>query len=230
MIHPIRWRNRAAAVFLISLAVFLPALVLPRSGDDLTARKLVLFFSLGATLISAVWLYVCWDASRRLTRLRAGVGVIARWSIDRAPWDGFRRLSNEWDQRKDLRPNEVDFTQEPGPDGLIEIVVTLDAIRVGNQFHPLERNVRITPRADWMEFYDVIPKVDGSPLYTVLRLPLQSGKENLAAEIQQAYQRRNEPARSGVHQLVWIALIAFVGLPMVTGLFWLVAKITGWVR
>lgn len=229
MHDPIRSRNRAATVFFVALAVFLPALVLPRSGDDLTVRKLILFSSLAVVLISAVWLIVRWDEARRLIRLRAGIGVIARWTIDRARWAWFQGRSHEWDQQKNLRPNDVDFTQGPGPDGLMEIVVTSNAIRIGTHFYPLELNARITVRSDWMEIYDVIPKTDGSPVITVLRLPLQPGKESLATDIQQAYQRKIESARKGVHQLVWIALLAFVGLPLITATIWLIAKLTGWI-
>lgn len=225
----IRARNRAAGVCLTALAVFLPALLLPRSGEDLTIRKLVLFFSLGVLLISAVWLLVRWDEARRLTRLRTGAGVLARWTVDPARWARFRGLSQEWDRREGVRPNDADLSQDPGSTG-IEVVVTLDAILIGDKdFWPLEKDVRITVRADWMEFHQVIPKADGAPIHTVLRLPLQAGKEALASDVQQAYQRRVQAAGSGRHQLLYVALLCFVGLPAVTALAWGIASITGWV-
>ena len=180
--NPIRSRNRSAAVFLLALAVFLPALVLPRAGDDLSLRKLVLFGSLAVLLISGVWLIVRLDEARRLIRLRSGVGVVARWTIDAARWEGFRRQSNEWDKRKDIRPNDADLSQTPGNGG-IEIVVTRDAVLIGEDFSPLERDVRITVKADWMEFYQIIPKPKGSALHMVLRVPLQPGKETLASDV-----------------------------------------------
>lgn len=226
--NPIRSRTRSAAVFVLSLAVFVPALVLPRSGDDLTVRKLVLFGSLAVLLMSGVWLIVRWDEARRLLRLRSGKGVIARWTIDAAHWERFRRQSLEWDRRKDVRPNDADLSQTPRSGG-IEIVVTNDAVLIGEDFSPLERDVRITVRADWMEFYQIIPKPRGSPFHMVLRIPLQPGREALASNVQQAYQRANHAKGTGV-SLTMLALLIFIGLPAVTALAWLIARVTGWVQ
>lgn len=228
MFDPLRSRNRTAAVFLVSLAVFVPALVLPRSGEDLAARKLILFASLAATLISAVWLAVRWDEAQRLVRLRAGKGIVARWTIDAERWEWFRRLSDGWDRLEGVRPNDVDFARPPGAAGS-EVVVARDGLLVGAAFWPLEIDARITVRADWIEFHQTIPKADGQPFYTVLRLPLEPGKESLAAEVQQAYGREYRAAGSKVHQLVWIALLCFVGVPGAAALAWFIARITGWI-
>ncbi len=229
MSNCIRSRNRAAMVLLVSLAVFMPVLVMPRSGEDLTTRKMILFFSLAAVLISAVWLVVRWDEAKRLTRLRAGEGILARWTIDPARWEWFRRRSNEWDQREGVRPNDADLAQDPGTAG-IEIVVTGDGILIGEDFQPLEKDVRITVRADWIEFHQIILKPKGSALHMVLRLPLQPGKESLASDVQQSYQRVYQAAGSGTRPLIYMALGIFVGLPVVTALIWLIAKVTGWVE
>ena len=229
MFNYIRSRNRAAAVFFISLAVFVPALVLPRSGDDLTVRKLILFTSLATLLISAVWLIIRWNEAKRLIRLRAGQGILARWTIDRARWEWFRTLSNEWDKREGVRPNNPDLAQDPGDAG-IHIVLTLDGILIGEDFWPVEKNVRITVFADWIEFYQIIPKRDGQPLHIVVRLPLEAGKESLAADVQQAYQRAYTAARSGDRTILYMALSIFVGLPLITALIWFLAKVTEWVE
>ncbi|ROZ75653.1 hypothetical protein [Ramlibacter sp. WS9] len=227
MFDYIRSRNRAAVVFMISLAVFVPALVMPRSGEDLVVRKMILFLSLGAMLISGVWLIVRWDEARRLMRLRSGEGVLARWMIDPARWAWFRHHSNEWDKLENVRPNDADLAQPPGQAG-IEVVVTRDGILIGEDFRPLEKDVGITVRADWIEFYQIIPKADGPPLHMVLRLPLQPGSESLAAEVQQAYQRAYHAAKSSRHPAIYVLLFCFVGLPAVTLLIWYVAKVTGW--
>jgi len=225
----IRSRNRAAVICLVSLAVFLPALVLPRSGDDLTTRKLILFFSLGAMLISAVWFLVRWDEVKRLIRLRDGQGILARWTIDQAQWAGFRAQSAEWDVREGVRANDVDLRQDAGDTG-IQIAVTLDGILVGESFHPIEKNVRITVFAIWMEFYQFISKPDGQPFHVVVRVPLQPGKESLAADVQYAYQRMKAGGLSGKLTLLYMALAIFLGLPLITLLIWFVAKMTGWVE
>jgi len=229
MFNYIRSRNRTTVVFLISLAVFVPALVMPRSGEDLTVRKMILFLSLAVMLISAVWLIVRRDEAKRLIRLRSGKGILARWTIDPARWEWFRRHSNEWDKRKDVRPNNTDFAQNPGNAG-IEIAVTGDGILIGEDFRPLEKDVRITVRADWIEFYQIIPKADGTALHMVIRLPLQPGKESLASEVQQSYQRAYLAAGSGRRSIIYLALSIFVGMPVATTLIWFIAKVTGWVE
>lgn len=229
MFDPIRSRNRTAAVFLVSLAVFVPALVIPRSGEDLKFRTVLLVLSLAATLISGVWLIVRGDEARRLTRLRAGKGVLARWTIDAARWEWFRRLSHEWDQRQGVRPNDANLAQDAGSSG-IEVVVTGDAILIGEDFSPIEKDVRITVRADWMEFYQVIPKPNGPAFHMVLRLPLEPGRESLAAEVVQFYRRPSRTPGLGRRQLLYVALFCLVGLPAVTALVWFIAMITGWVK
>lgn len=228
MFNYIRSRNRTAVVFLFSLAVFVPALVIPRSGEDLTYRKLLVFFSLAVTLMSAVWLMVRWNEANRLIRLRAGKGIIARWTIDAVQWESFRRLSSEWDTRENVRQNDADLAQNAGSAG-IEIVVTRDGILIGEDFQPLEINATITVRSNWIEFYQVISKPKGSALHIVLRLPLQPGKESLASDVQQSFQRAVAAARSGRLTIVYIGLSIFLGLPAVIAAFWLVARVTGWV-
>jgi hypothetical protein len=228
MIDPIRSRNQVAVVVLTSLAVFVPALVMPRTSDDLTVRKTILFASLAVLLISAVWLAVRWDEARRLIRLRSGVGVVARWTIDPARWEWFRGLSSEWDRRDGVQPNDANLAQDPGTAG-IEVVVTRDGILIGTDFWPVERDVRITAPGDWIEFYQVIPKAEGTALRTVLRLPLERGREQLAADVEAAYRGALAAARSGPHQLIYVVLICFVGIPAAAALAWFLAKITGWI-
>ncbi|MCC6245027.1 MAG: hypothetical protein IT353_19445 [Gemmatimonadaceae bacterium] len=227
---PLRSRNRAAALSLIALAVFVPALVLPRSDGDLTVRKLILFGSMSVMLISTVWFLVRWDESKRFIRLRAGQGILARWTIDAQRWEWFRGHSNEWDKADGVKPNDVDFVQALGGKPAIDIIVGADAILVGERFYPLEKTVRITTRADWMEFHDIIPKPRGTPLHLVLRLPLEPGKEQLAAAVSEGYARAaGQGVLVGRRALVLVALICFVGVPGVAALAFWIAKATGWV-
>ncbi len=231
MFDPIRSRNRAAALSVLALAVFLPALVLPRPDGDLTGRKLLLFGSMGVMLISAVWFLVRRDESQRLRRLREGRGILARWTIDAPRWEWFRAHSHEWDQADGVRNNDVDFAQSLGNNSAVDIVVTGDAILVGERFYPLEKTVRITARADWMEFHDVIPKAHGTPMHLVLRVPLQPGKEHVAAEIQQGYaSAADQGVLVGRRALMLVALVCLVGVPAVAALTFWIARATGWVE
>lgn len=231
MFDPIRSRNRAAAISLIALAVFVPALVLPRAAGDLTGRKLILFGSMSVMLISAVWFLVRWDEARRLLRLRAGLGILARWTIDAPRWESFRGHSNEWDKADGVRPNDVDFAQSLGNNSTVDIVVTADAILVGGCFYPLEKTVRITARADWMEFHDVVPKARGTPMHLVLRVPLEPGKEHLAGVIQQGYaSATGQGVLFGRRALILVALVCLIGVPAIAALAFGIAKATGWVE
>ncbi|HRE06591.1 MAG TPA: hypothetical protein PKX00_13340 [Opitutaceae bacterium] len=222
-------RNRAATVFAVALIVFVPALVVPRSGTDLTFRKLLLFGSLSTLLISGVWLAVRWDEAKRYLRLKAGKGVIARWTIDPARWEWFRRHSQEWDKRDGVRPNDANLEQAPGPAG-VEVVVTRDGIAIGNDFSPLEKDVAITVHRDWMQFHQVIPKPRGPALHLVLRLPLAPGSEPLAAEIQKAYRTALAAAPFTRRALLYLGLGILVGMPALTTVIWLIAKATGWLK
>jgi hypothetical protein len=219
----------ASRILLLCLAVFLPALLIPPTDAHRTARTLLLTISFVATAASAVWWLIQRDRGRRLARLRAGENVLARWTIDAARWEWFRGLSAEWDTRAGVRPNDVDLTQTPGGNG-IDVVVTRDAILIGEDFKTLERDVRITVHADWMEFHEVIPKADGVPLHTVVRLPLQPGQEAAASEVQQGFQRAYTAAGVGRGMLLIVALCCLVGVPALAGLAWFVLNATGWVR
>ena len=222
-------RNRAAAVFGIAVIVFVPALVVPRSGTDLTFRKLLLFGSLSTLLISGVWLAVRWDEAKRYLRLKAGKGVIARWTIDPARWEAFRGRSEEWDKRDGVRPNDANLKQTPGPSGM-DVVVTKDGIAIGDEFSPLEKDVAITVHGDWMQFHQIIPKPRGPAYHMVLRLPLVPGAEPLAADIQRSYRSALAASPFTRRALLYLGLGILLGMPALTTVIWLIAKATGWLK
>lgn len=229
MLNHTRSRNRAAAVFAVSLIAFVAALLVPKSEADLTFRTFLLVCTLAVMLTSAIWLLIRWDEAKRRSRLSAGKGVIARWTIDPARWEWFRGHSDEWDKREGVRPNDADLKQTPGPTG-IEIVVTNDGILIGDDFRPLEKDAAITVYADWMEFDQIIPRRRGPAWHMILRLPLSPGSEHLASEVQRTYRSAYVAAASSPRFKIYAALIIFVGLPAVTGLIWLIANATGWAR
>lgn len=226
-----RSRNRAALALGVALLVFVPALLLPRTPDTLALRTILLAFSFFALAVCAIWLYFQWDAARRLMRLQAGIGVLARWTVDPARWLGFRTRSEAWDRLEGVKPNMARLSQDPGHAG-IDIVVSREGVLIGDDFTAVDKDARVTVRADWMEFYQRIPKPNGSPMHLVLRMPLQAGREALAAEIEQAWREQARvAAQSGMGRLalLWMALGLLVGLPAVTLMVWLVLRLTGWV-
>lgn len=149
-------------------------------------------------------------------------------SIRRSGRD-FARRARSGTYGKGCGANDVDITQDTGDTG-IQIAVTLDGILVGEDFHPIEKNVRITVFANWMEFYQISPKPNGQPIHVVVRVPLLPGKESLAADLQQSYQHTQAGGLSGNLTLLYMALAIFLGLPLITLLVWFVAKVTGWVE
>lgn len=211
MNDPMRSRNRAAAVLAVSVALLVTARALP---DASVGHGLHLALSLAGTIgapISAIWMLVSWVDGKRYRRLKAGIGVIARWNVDGRRWEEFRGQSKGWDKREGVRPNLVNLDQTPGPAG-IEIVVTRDAILVGNDFTPVEMNVAIMPYPDWLDLYYVIPKPKGSPFHVNLRIPLAPapGGAQQAAQIVEAY-RIARTAKTAMSFTKTKFLVVFLG-------------------
>ena len=128
---------------------------------------------------------VCWSEAKRYRRLKSGEGVIARWTVDPARWDWFRQQSKGWDKREGVRPNLANLDQPCGPAG-IEIVVTGDALLLGQDFRPLEKNVAIHAYPEWMDFHDTAWKQRGPASHVNLRIPLAPGGQPQAAQIIEA--------------------------------------------
>lgn len=142
MAHPARSRNRGALLLVVSVVCQVIGFMLPDGGQQLSPQLVLALGGLMGTAVSAVWVLIRWAEARRYDRLKAGHGVIAHWTVDLGRWEWFREQSVGWDKRPGEPPNSADLSQAPGPSG-IEIVVTGEAILIGEDFHPLEKNVAI---------------------------------------------------------------------------------------
>ncbi|HEX2860667.1 MAG TPA: hypothetical protein VHN79_03465 [Lacunisphaera sp.] len=185
---PTRSRNRAAVGLVLSVAALLGARALP---DASVGRGLHLALMLGGMLgavIGGIWMLIAWSDGKKYRRLKAGVGVIARWMVSPVRWEEFRGQSREWDKREGVRPNLVNLDQPCGPSGL-EIVVTDDSLLVGEHFISFEPNVGFRAYPGWMDIYFTIVKPKGPPTPISLRIPLapSPGGEQQAAQIVEAY-------------------------------------------
>lgn len=229
IVHPLRSRNRAALVSGVSFVAFMTALLAPKTGTGSQLHIFLLVMGLAATLASAIWLAMTWNDARRYARLCAGKGVIARWRVDPARWEWFRQHSALWDKQEGILANNARLDQPVGKDG-IEIVVTGESILIGDDFHTLEKNASITVWADWIECDQPITRPHGLPWHLILRFPLAPGHEQLAAEVQEAYQRAYVSAVSSPRTKLYVALGIFVGLPLITALIAGVAYLTGWIQ
>lgn len=222
---PARSRNQGAFVLAVSVVTVLAALFVPAERRGL-AFHLLWFSGVMGTVIGSLWFFMMRAEAKRHARLKAGIGILARWTISPARWEEFRGQSQGWDQRPGVRPNVLNLAQTPPAAG-IEIVVTGDGLLVGEEFQSLPRNVQIRSGPGWLEFYQVIAKTDGPDLHLVFRVPPGEAAEQQVAEIKRAYAAAyaaNPPFRVS---LLHIVLLIFVGLPVLVGLIVLILSLFG---
>ena len=88
MDHPIRSRNRAALGLTASVIGLIAVRAMPDAGTGFTLQLVLLIAAMIGAMFSTVWLLICWSDAKRYTRLKAGEGVIARWTVDplRSDW------------------------------------------------------------------------------------------------------------------------------------------------
>lgn len=190
---------------------------MPDAGKGLTLRFMFLMGGLVGVAFGTVWLFIRWDEAKRYARLKAGKGVIARWTIDPAHWEKFRRQSKEWDQLEGVRPNDANLEQIPGAAG-IEIVVTGDSMLLGEAFYAFVKNVRIQSLTERMEFHQTIYKRYGPQWHIVLRIPLAAGGQDHCARIIQAYNQASVAAVVTPRTKIYAFILLIGGLAALTGL------------
>jgi len=174
MDDPAHSRNIAAVVLAVSVGALLGARAMPDESVGSGWHLALILVGLPGAAISAVWMLIAWNDAKIHRRLKAGVGVLARWRVDRERWEWFRGRSQEWDKRKGVGPNLVRLDQPCPPSGL-EIVVTREAILVGEHFASFEPNVAFRAYPGWMDIAFTIVKPKGPAVPINLRVPLAPG-------------------------------------------------------
>ncbi|HRE80796.1 MAG TPA: hypothetical protein PLN52_07095 [Opitutaceae bacterium] len=188
MSDPTRARNWSAAALGLSVAALLGARAMPDANVGRGWHLALMLTGMVSAPLSGIFMVICWSDGKKYRRLKAGVGVISRWTVDRARWESFREQSKGWDKREGVRPNLVNLDQPCGEAGL-EIVVTGDSLLVGNHFISFEPNVSLRAYPGWMEFHFTIFKPKGPPTPITLRIPLAPapGSDPQAAQIAEAF-------------------------------------------
>jgi hypothetical protein len=212
MSDPTRSRNRAAVALGVSVALLLSARALPATSVGGALHLTLMLVGMPGAVFSGVWMLICWIDGKKYRRLKAGVGVIARWTVDCARWEWFRGQSQGWDKREGVRPNLVKLDQPCGPSG-IEIVVTRDALLVGEHFISLEPNVALRAYPGWMDIHFTIVKTKGPPVHVNLRIPLAAGPvgEQQGAQIVEAFRAARAAANANAFSKPKLLLIILGG-------------------
>ncbi len=199
---------------------------MPDAGKGFTLRFNLLMGGLVGVTFGGVWLFFCWNAARRYARLKAGKGIIARWTIDPTHWERFRQQSKEWDKIKGVHANCANLDQQPGAAG-VEIVVTRTSMLLGEEFYPFETNVRIHGPVERVEFHERIYKRYGPPVPITYRIPLVPGGQQLRARILEAYSQPISTFAVTRRHLIYIFLIIVGGMAAITGVVTVVMRLMG---
>ena len=221
-----RSRSHATVLLAGSLISLFTALALRDGSPGSILQVLLLFLGLLGTVVGAVLLALGWDTAKRYARLKAGQGVIARWTVSAERWVRFRETSSGWDRRADLRlrPNNANLGQAPGTNG-IEIVVTGEGILIGASFYPLEKNVSIRYQPEWIEFDQYIENKHRNDWHMVLRLPLGADVLPSAELIKRTYAQAYTVAAGSSRYKIYALLLLLVGLPALTGVIVLLVNL-----
>jgi hypothetical protein len=174
MADPTRSRNIAGAVLAVSVGALLGARALPDESVGHGWHLALILVGLPGAAISGIWMLIAWNDAKTYRRLKAGVGVLARWTVDRERWEWFRGQSQAWDKREGVGPNRVRLDQPCAPSGL-EIVVTREALLVGEHFISFEPNVVFRAYPGWVDIFFKIVKPKGPAVPISLRIPLPAG-------------------------------------------------------
>jgi hypothetical protein len=216
MENPRQKRNRACALAALGGVVMAIATWLPGGKPDATWRVVV-----GITGATAAFWGVAgacfWQVGvRRAARLARGEGVLARWTVDTAQWIQFREASRSWDTRPEIGRNRVDLDQAPDSGGMA-IVVADNAVRVGADFHSVEKDVDVSVHEGWMQFDQLIRDPNGSDARIILRIPFPRGAEADARRIKQRFNQAYVAAAANPYIKLYILLGIFLGIPAIVG-------------
>jgi hypothetical protein len=138
-----------------------------------------------AALIGAVMLAM---AVRRFEALERGENLLARWPVDPATWRRFAEANavRQGQMEPRWKTNLVTIPDEIAAP--IEIVVSREAVRIGEEYHELEKGllqgIRWLPGPPVMlEFFFMIPKPRGTNFYYIIRFPAGSTAERQARDV-----------------------------------------------
>jgi hypothetical protein len=145
-------------------------------------------------------------AVRGRARLLAGLGVIARWRVHPADWEGFRTLDSRR-AAEDLSLGNALRVRKAAPAAPVEVIVGAKSVLVDGSYHPL--NPRGLPELHgvrWVEGPPTCLEFElryprgryGGPVTTTVRIPVSPGARSEAVGVLDHFERltRRSPAPS----------------------------------
>jgi hypothetical protein len=185
-----------SAVAVVAGAATLVLLALDMRNHLLVTLGPVTLMVGAASLIAT---YFLTNAVKRFERLDAGVAELARWWIDPPAWRQFAAADRA--RKAGLEPhwgeNVLIVAEEIAAP--VEIVVSREAVRVGEAYHELDRDIMLGTRhmpgtPVMLEFYFKIIKPRGLPVPFIVRFPVAAGAEDKARTVLAHY---NKPIKVG---------------------------------
>ena len=201
---PARKRSIALMVLAIALIALTVAIKMPNGGSGFTLQSVLGFgglttmpFALGAALVYEI-------GARRLARMRRGEGIIARWTIGPAQWQAFVARSRQLDRGETWAPNSLDLRTSPS--AAVEVIVSDNAVLVGDEFHTVEKDATVVVDRAFIEFRHLISDPNGSDGRTLLRIPVAEGAQVDAERVRRQYNAVYAAAAANPRAKLYIAL------------------------
>ena len=182
------WRNLWTAVGVICAVIGLAALVLPDHGTGPKPYIALATASLAIAVGSLIAAYQMMRAVQRFELLESGTEELARWWIDPPAWAAFARANAERQAGIDRQWGDNAVATPDAIEASIEVVVSQQALRIGEAYHELERAILLGTRympgtPVMLEFYFKIPKPRGTPMPFIVRFPVAAGAERKAETV-----------------------------------------------
>ncbi|BCW87835.1 hypothetical protein sos41_09660 [Alphaproteobacteria bacterium SO-S41] len=179
------WRNLWTAVGVAGVLIGLAALLLPEHGTGSKPYIALATVSLAIAAGSFIAAYQLMWAVRRFELLESGTQELARWWIDPPTWAAFVRADAERQAGLDRQWGENVLAIPPEIGAPVEVVVSQQAMRIGEAYHELDRDIMLGTRympgtPVMLEFYFKIIKPRGAPTPFIVRFPVEAGAEQKA--------------------------------------------------
>ncbi|HEV7731103.1 MAG TPA: hypothetical protein VGR62_03030 [Candidatus Binatia bacterium] len=204
MRNPRRSRNLAWLTVVASVAAIWIAFRMPDAGQGFTVQSVLGIGGICVLPFAFVLAIMRTAEARRYVSLARGKGLVARWTVSPTEWIAFVAGNAALDAERG-GANLIDLHGTSATNG-VDVVVTRDAISVGGDFHPFERNVAITIGPDWVELDQFVSDPNGSDANLHYRFPMvpeaAPAMERLAYDNAAAYQA----ALANPWTKVWVVL------------------------
>lgn len=177
MKNPRFWRDLTILLAVAGFAAIGISLAVDDAGEDSTLQIALMIAGVMVAPISAVAGIFLYASVRSFERLDRGEDVLGRWTITPDVWRSFagvhrsleERLQPEWRANAVEVPDTIDVP--------VEIVVTKEALRVGEAYFgagkdglQIARWTRTSPEV--IELFYIFHSGQGSPKRAVLRFPV----------------------------------------------------------